>query len=133
MRQLILIVWMLILTSIDTHSQNYDVPSGFKWTDKKEYLYIAKSKDLAIDKCKEVFNMHSDMDIDNVSVYEGSKVPVFWYTIDKMNKKLVTIIYCIEYGDGYDVVVKQIKNKDTYFFSIEENDGEVIDLFYVKQ
>ena len=43
------------------------------------------------------------------------------------------IFYCIKYRDGYDVVIKQIENKDTYFFSVEENNGEVIDLFYAKQ
>jgi len=49
---------------------------------------------------------------------------------DKRSK--VLIIYCIRYKDNYDVVVKEIEDKTQYFFSIEEENGEVIDLFYSK-
>lgn len=77
--------------------------------------------------------MHSSLDVETIMVYEKSKVPIFWYSLDDNGRNKAMIFYCIKYGDGYDVVVKQIKNKDTYFFSIEEDNGEVIDLFYAKQ
>lgn len=77
--------------------------------------------------------MHSSLDIETIRVYENSKVPIFWYSLVGNKRKKAMIFYCIKYRDGYDVVIKQIENKDTYFFSVEENNGEVIDLFYAKQ
>jgi len=131
MRQFILILMMTI--SINSICQDYAVPDGFVWTDKEEYLYISKDKEDAIQKCMQAFSMYSSIDIETIKVYEDSKVPIFWYSLDKDVRNKAMIFYCIKYRDGYDVVVKQIKNKDTYLFSVEENNGEVIDLFYAKQ
>lgn len=131
MRQFILILMMTI--SINSICQDYAVPDGFVWTDKEEYLYISKDKEDAIQKCMQAFSMYSSIDIETIKVYEDSKVPIFWYSLDEDVRNKAMIFYCIKYRDGYDVVVKQIKNKDTYFFSVEENNGEVIDLFYAKQ
>ena len=77
--------------------------------------------------------MHSSLNIETIKVYENSKVPIFWYSLVGNKRKIAMIFYCIKYRDGYDVVIKKIENKDTYFFSVEENNGEVIDLFYAKQ
>jgi len=131
MRQFILILMMTI--SINSICQDYAVPDGFVWTDKEEYLYISKDKEDAIQKCMQAFSMYSSIDVETIKVYEDSKVPIFWYSLDKDVRNKAMIFYCIKYRDGYDVVVKQIKNKDTYLFSVEENNGEVIDLFYAKQ
>jgi len=122
----------LVFTTI-LNAQNYDVPEGFKWTDKDEYLYISQDKEHAIQKCMQAFSMHSSLDIETIKVYENSKVPIFWYSLVGNKRKIAMIFYCIKYRDGYDVVIKKIENKDTYFFSVEENNGEVIDLFYAKQ
>ena len=119
--------------SINSICQDYAVPDGFVWTDKEEYLYISKDKEDAIQKCMQAFSMYSSIDVETIKVYEDSKVPIFWYSLDKDVRNKAMIFYCIKYRDGYDVVVKQIKNKDTYLFSVEENNGEVIDLFYAKQ
>ncbi len=131
MRQFILILMMTI--SINSICQDYAVPDGFKWTDKHEYLHSTDTKDKAIKKCKQAFSMHSSLDVETIMVYENSKVPIFWYSLDEDERNKAMIFYCIKYRDGYDVVVKQIKNKDTYFFSVEEDNGEYLDLFYVKQ
>ena len=122
----------LVFTTI-SNAQNYAIPEGFKWTDKQEYLYSTDTKEHAIEKCKEAFSMHSSLDVETIMVYKNSKVPIFWYSLDEDERNKAMIFYCIKYRDGYDVVVKQIKNKDTYFFSVEEDNGEVIDIFYVKQ
>ena len=131
MRQFILILMMTI--SINSICQDYAVPDGFVWTDKEEYLYISKDKEDAIQKCMQAFSMYSSIDVETIKVYEDSKVPIFWYSLDKDVRNKAMIFYCIKYRDGYDVVIKKIENKDTYFFSVEENNGEVIDLFYAKQ
>ena len=123
----------MMTISINSICQDYAVPDGFVWTDKEEYLYISKDKEDAIQKCMQAFSMYSSIDIETIKVYEDSKVPIFWYSLDKDVRNKAMIFYCIKYRDGYDVVVKQIKNKDTYLFSVEENNGEVIDLFYAKQ
>jgi hypothetical protein len=131
MRQFILIMMMTI--SINSICQNYAVPDGFVWTDKGEYLHSTDTKDKAIKKCKQAFSMHSSLDVEKIMVYENSKVPIFWYSLDEDERNKAMIFYCVKYRDGYDVVVKQIKNKDTYFFSIEEDNGEIINIFYAKQ
>ena len=122
----------LVFTTI-SNAQNYAIPEGFRWTDKQEYLYSTDTKEHAIEKCKEAFSMHSSLDIETIRVYENSKVPIFWYSLVGNKRKKAMIFYCIKYRDGYDVVIKQIEKEDTYFFSVEENNGEVIDLFYAKQ
>jgi hypothetical protein len=124
---------MMMTISINSICQNYAVPDGFVWTDKEEYLYISKDKEDAIQKCMQAFSMHSSLDVEKIMVYENSKVPIFWYSLDEDERNKAMIFYCIKYRDGYDVVVKQIKNKDTYFFSIEEDNGEIINIFYAKQ
>ncbi|MGB1453471.1 MAG: hypothetical protein ACPG7H_07795 [Crocinitomicaceae bacterium] len=114
-----------------TNAQDFLKTNGFKWTDKKEYLCIVNSKKEAIQLCTRVLFEYSDFK-EQPNVYELSKVPVFWWVKHPDKPSKVLIIYCIRYKDNYDVVVKEIEDKTQYFFSIEEENGEVIDLFYSK-
>ena len=114
-----------------TNAQDFLKTNGFKWTDKKEYLCIVNSKKEAIQLCTKVLFEYSDFK-EQPNVYELSKVPVFWWVKHPDKRSKVLIIYCIRYKDNYDVVVKEIEDKTQYFFSIEEENGEVIDLFYSK-
>ena len=131
MKKLFILI-LIILLAADVIGQGYSVPDGFRWTDKKEYLKEADTKQNAIDLCKRAFILHGKSDVNKMKVHMQSNVPIFWYIINPSNKKIVTLIYCIKYKEGYDVIVKQIRNKDTYFFSFEEENGEIIDLFYEK-
>ena len=114
-----------------TNAQDFLKTNGFKWTDKKEYLCIENSKKEAIQLCTKVLFEYSDFK-EQPNVYELSKVPVFWWVKHPYKSSKVLIIYCIRYKVNYDVVVKEIEDKTQYFFSIEEENGEVIDLFYSK-
>ena len=114
-----------------TNAQDFLKTNGFKWTDKKEYLCIVNSKKEAIQLCTKVLFEYSDFK-EQPNVYELSKVPIFWWVKHPDKRSKVLIIYCIRYKDNYDVVVKGIEDKTQYFFSIEEENGEVIDLFYSK-
>jgi len=114
-----------------TNAQDFLKTNGFKWTDKKEHLCIVNSKKEAIQLCIKVLFEYSDFK-EQPNVYELSKVPVFWWVKPPYKSSKVLIIYCIRYKDNYDVVVKEIEDKTQYFFSIEEENGEVIDLFYSK-
>ena len=114
-----------------TNAQDFLKTNGFKWTDKKEHLCIVNSKKEAIQLCTKVLFEYSDYK-EQPNVYELSKVPVFWWVKHPDKSSKVLIIYCIRYKDNYDVVVKEIEDKTQYFFSIEEENGEVIDLFYSK-
>ncbi len=131
MRQFILILMMTI--SINSICQDYAVPDGFVWTDKEEYLYISKDKEDAIQKCMQAFSMHGTIDIENDKIYMNSNIPIFWTTLDKSSRNTGMVFFCIKYKDDYDVIVKKVKNKDAYLFSVEESNGEYLDLFYLKQ
>lgn len=125
-----LIIFCISLAST-SNAQDFLKTNGFKWTDKKEHLCIVNSKKEAIQLCTKVLFEYSDFK-EQPNVYEFSKVPVFWWVKHPDKRSKVLIIYCIRYKDNYDVVVKEIEDKTQYFFSIEEENGEVIDLFYGK-
>ena len=129
MRNVILIV--LIMFSTNLISQKFDVPDGFKWTDKNEYLLMTGSKSEAISVCLNVYDFYSVIKSDLI-INEKSKVPVFThFRSDKKNH--VYVLYAIEYRDGYDVVIRDIRDRDTYFFTIDDHDGHEYNLTYRKQ
>ena len=127
----IILIIFCISFIFTTNAQDFLKTNGFKWTDKKEYLCIVNSKKEAIQLCTKVLFEYSDFK-EQPNVYELSKVPVFWWVKHPDKRSKVLIIYCIRYKENYDVVVKEIEDKTQYFFSIEEDNGEVIDLFYSK-
>jgi len=128
MKNLILILMM----AVSFGSMTQSIEDRFVWTDKKEYLCTVDEKDKAIDLCKQLYKLKFGVDSRNKVEHE-SKVPVFWIMVSPDTKSKIVTIYCIEYNEQYDVVYKESKNKDTYFFSIEDYDGETYDLFYTKQ
>ena len=132
LKKITLTLLFLVFTTI-LNAQNYDVPEGFRWTDKDEYLYISQDKEDAIQKCMQAFSMHGTIDIENDKIYMNSNIPIFWTTIDKSSRNMGMVFYCIKYKDDYDVIIKRVKNKDTYLFSVKERNGEYLDLFYLKQ
>ena len=129
-KQITAIVLLLVLSSA-THSQNFLEDNGFKWTDKNEFLSVVNSKEEAIELCTELVRHFSNRERP-LKVHELSKVPVFWWVKHPEKRSKVLIIYCIKYKDGYDVVLKEIKNKSKYFFSVDEDNGEIIDFYYTK-
>jgi len=129
-KQITAIALLLVLSST-THSQNFLEDNGFKWTDKNEFLSVVNSKEEAIELCTELMRQYSNRE-KPLKIYELSKVPVFWWVKHPEKRSKVLIIYCIKYKDGYDVVLKEIKNKSKYFFSVDEDNGEIIDFYYTK-
>ena len=124
------VLTVMIFNALISYGQ-VAIEDRFKWTDKKEYLCTVDEKDEAIDLCKKLYKLKYGIPSKN-EIQKDSKVPVFWVMIDPDKKSKIVVIYCIYYKGEYDVVYKQMKNEDTYFFSFEDHDGETYDLFYTK-
>mgnify|MGYP003639073809 FL=1 len=129
MRNVILIV--LIMFSTNLMSQKFDVPDGFMYTEVGDYIKQSKNKDKAIEVCIDVYNFYKlntlDLYVDNESV-----VPVFT-SFDSKKKNYVIVLFVIEYNRMYDVVLREIKDKDFYFFTYTDHDGYEYNLTYRKQ
>jgi len=128
MKNVILI--LILATSFGSVSQS--ILDRFEYTNKKEYLCIVDNKKDAIDMCYQLYELNYGLESNN-EIVNDSKVPIFWVMVHPDTKSKVVVIYCISHQGEYDVVYKQMKNKDTYFFSFEDYDGETYDLIYNKQ
>lgn len=128
MKNLILI--MVLMFSTNLIAQPFNVPKGFTYMGDAEYLCRTYDKPEAIDICMKVYDFY-DVNMDNFNVDENSKVLMFRaFESDRRNHMYV--LFSIEYMDGYDVVLREIKDKDTYFFSYDDYDGYTYDLIYRK-
>ena len=79
----------------------------------------------------EMMQSHNLVKMDDFDVEENSKVLMFrYFKSDRRNH--VYILFAIEYKDDYDVVLREIKDKDKYFFSYDDYDGYTYDLIYRK-
>lgn len=122
---------MVLIFSTNSIAQTFNVPKGFKCMGDSEYLCIADDKDEAIDICSKVYDFY-DVNMDQFDVNKNSKVLIFKY-LNSDRRNHVYILFAIEHKDDYDVVLREIKDKDTYFFSYDDYDGYTYDLIYRKQ
>jgi hypothetical protein len=96
----------------------------------EEYLCRADNKAEAIDICLKVYDFY-DVKMDDFDVEENSKALMFrYFKSDRRNR--IYVLFAVEYKDDYDVVLREIKDKDTYFFSYDDYDGYTYDLIYRK-
>ena len=121
---------LLIFNSLISYQQS--VLDRFVWTDKKEYLCVVETKEQAIGLCARVMDLYYT-GLTDLEIYEDSKVPVFWARKHPEKKNKAIVIYCIAYKDEYDVVFKEIKDKETYFFTFDDYDGTTYELHYRKR
>lgn len=126
----ILSICFIICLSNKAFSQPFNVPKGFTYMGDAEYLCRADNKTEAIDICLKVYDFY-DVKMDDFDVEENSKVLMFiTFKSDRRNRMYV--LFAAEYKDDYDVVLREIKDKDTYFFSYDDYDGYTYDLIYRK-
>lgn len=125
-----LILMMVLMFSTNLIAQPFNVPKGFTYMGDAEYLCRADDKAEAIDICLKVYDFY-DVNMDKFNVDKDSKVLMFrYFKSDRRNH--MYILFAIEYKDDYDVVLREIKDKDTYFFSYDDYDGYTYDLIYRK-
>jgi len=128
MKNLILIIVFMFSTNLI--AQPFNVPKGFTYMGDAEYLCRADDKAEAIDICLKVYDFY-DVNMDKFNVDKDSKVLMFrYFKSDRRNH--IYILFAIEYKEDYDVVLREIKDKDTYFFSYDDYDGYSYDLIYRK-
>lgn len=126
----ILSICFIICLSNKAFSQPFNVPKGFTYMGDAEYLCRADKKTEAIDICLKVYDFY-DVKMDDFDVEENSKVLMFiTFKSDRRNRMYV--LFALEYKNDYDVVLREIKDKDTYFFSYDDYDGYTYDLIYRK-
>ncbi len=126
----ILSICFIIFLSNKAFSQPFNVPKGFTYMGDAEYLCRADNKTEAIDICLKVYDFY-DVKMDDFDVEENSKVLMFiTFKSDRRNRMYA--LFAVEYKDDYDVVLREIKDKDTYFFSYDDYDGYTYDLIYRK-
>lgn len=128
MKNTIKILIPLLIISTNLMSQKLDVPDGFKYTKVGDYLKVSKSKEEAIAVCMNVYNFYNlntlDLQVNNESV-----VPVFT-SFDSKKKNHVVVLFVMNYNNMYDVVLREIKDKDFYFFTYKDYDKYTYDLWY---
>lgn len=121
---------MVLMFNTNLIAQPFNVPKGFTYVGDAEYLCTADDKAEAIDICLKVYDFY-DVNMDQFNVDQDSKVLMFrYFNSDRRNH--MYILFAIEYKDDYDVVLREIKNKYTYFFSYDDYDGYTYDLIYRK-
>lgn len=130
MKNTIKILIPLLIISTNLMSQKFDVPDVFEYTKIDDYLRVSKSKKDAIAVCMNVYNFYNlntlDLQVDNESV-----VPVFT-SFDSKKKNHVIVLFVMTYNNMYYVVLREIKDKDFYFFTYKDYDGYSYDLMYRK-
>ena len=128
MKNTIKILIPLLIISTNLMSQKFDVPDVFEYTKIDDYLRVSKSKKDAIAVCMNVYNFYNlntlDLQVDNESV-----VPVFT-SFDSKKKNHVIVLFVMTYNNMYDVVLREIKDKDFYFFTHKDYDKYTYDLWY---
>tara|TARA_R110002074_G_scaffold72085_2_gene166234 strand:- start:62 stop:451 length:390 start_codon:yes stop_codon:yes gene_type:complete len=128
MKNLILI--MVFMFSTNLIAQPFNVPRGFTYTGDSKYIKSFDNKSEAIDECRNVYEFYG-VKTDDFDINENSKVLIFVF-FDSDRRNHMYVLYAVKYMEEYDVVLTEIKNKDTYFFSYDDYDGYTYDLIYRK-
>jgi len=119
------------MMAVSFGSMTQSVLDRFTWTERKDYVCIVETKEQAIGLCSRVMDLYYT-GLTDLKIYEDSKVPVFWARKHPEKKNKAIVIYCIAYKGEYDVVFKEIKDKETYFFTFDDYDGTSYELYYRK-
>ena len=128
MRQFILTIMTMI--SISAIGQDIYIPSDYRTLSKGIRLKSFDSKGKAIRSTLHIMDANG-YDTTYTDVNRESMVPIFTFMrLDDDSHAIV--VYVVEYKDVHDSVFQRIKNKDLYFFTFEESDGSIIDLYYEK-
>ena len=126
----ILSICFIICLSNEAFSQPFNVPRGFTYTGDSKYIKSFDNKSGAIDECRKVYEFYN-VKTDGFDIDEKSKVLTFvFFNSDRRNHMYV--LYAVKNMEEYDVVLSEIKDKDTYFFSYDDYDGYSYDLIYRK-
>lgn len=121
---------MVFMFSTNLIAQPFNVPRGFTYTGDSKYIKSFDNKSEAIDECRNVYEFYG-VKTDDFDINENSKVLIFVF-FDSDRRNHMYVLYAVKYMEEYDVVLTEIKNKDTYFFSYDDYDGYTYDLIYRK-
>ena len=121
---------MVFMFSTNLIAQPFNVPRGFTYTGDSRYIKSFDNKSEAIDECRNVYEFYG-VKTDDFDINENSKVLIFVF-FDSDRRNHMYVLYAVKYMEEYDVVLTEIKNKDTYFFSYDDHDGYTYDLIYRK-
>ena len=121
---------MVFMFSTNLIAQPFNVPRGFTYTGNSKYIKSFDNKSEAIDECRNVYEIYG-VKTDDFDINENSKVLIFVF-FDSDRRNHMYVLYAVKYMEEYDVVLTEIKNKDTYFFSYDDYDGYTYDLIYRK-
>ena len=121
---------MVFMFSTNLIAQPFNVPRGFTYTGNSKYIKSFDNKSEAIDECRNVYEFYG-VKTDDSDINENSKVLIFVF-FDSDRRNHMYVLYAVKYMEEYDVVLTEIKNKDTYFFSYDDYDGYTYDLIYRK-
>lgn len=121
---------MVFMFSTNLIAQPFNVPRGFTYTGDSKYIKSFDNKSEAIDECRNVYEFYG-VKTDDSDINENSKVLIFVF-FDSDRRNHMYVLYAVKYMEEYDVVLTEIKNKDTYFFSYDDYDGYTYDLIYRK-
>ena len=121
---------MVFMFSTNLIAQPFNVPRGFTYTGDSKYIKSFDNKSEAIDECRNVYEFYG-VKTDDFDINENSKVLIFVF-FDSDRRNHMYVLYAVKYMEEYDVVLTEIKNKDTYLFSYDDYDGYTYDLIYRK-
>ena len=112
---------MVFMFSTNLIAQPFNVPRGFTYTGDSKYIKSFDNKSEAIDECRNVYEFYG-VKTDDFDINENSKVLIFVF-FDSDRRNHMYVLYAVKYMEEYDVVLTEIKNKDTYLFSYDDYDG----------
>lgn len=123
------------MMSINVMGQSeVEIFEGFRWTEDDHLIKTFNNRDSAIDQYTQIIRQCKGFSKDYTPrpPDENTNLPIFRHVKVPEKKGMVLLIYCIKLNDVYDLVVKEIVDKDTYLFSYVEIDGSIVDLYYYK-
>jgi hypothetical protein len=127
MKKLILTVALFCSTALNAQVKYLD---GFEKT-KYGYIKTVFTEEEAIKLYSYIMDKNG---VDTLqSNFSRGKNPVAlgYFKVDSTSKK-VNVGVIVSYSGVYDVLFTTIKDQDTVLFTVEDENGELIDLFYRK-
>ena len=121
----------ILMVSSAALTQNLGGMRGFEKLDNNDYYLRCSSEEEAIRRRN--FSMdYNNIDTMRLNYYRGDNpVALNHFKIDKSSNKIITS-FIIKKDEFFDIWFVEIEDKDTYFMDVEDKNGDIHQITYIK-
>jgi hypothetical protein len=126
-----LVIAILLLNSSIALTQRLAYMRGFERLDENTYFLRCSSEEEAIKQYMTVWDMNN-IDTTRINFYRGDNpVANGYFKVDKSSNQVVSS-FIVKHNYDYDIWFMQIEDKDTHFLNVEDKNGDIKQLTYIK-